>query len=116
MPIQIRMAGDEADEELASFYRWLREDDDVRRHSNISMVGAEPSFSEMGSTTLQVIQLAVGSGFQTLSLAMAYISWRTSRSSRHTQAQVMIETEDGRKLTLTGADAETVNAVARALR
>ena len=110
MPIQIRMTGPEAEQELGSLYTWLREDEDIRRHALMSLEPVEPSPSEMG-TAFEVIQLVVDSGFQTLSLALAYVTWRASRPSSH---QITIE-RDGSKITVDDADSDTVDAIVHSL-
>ena len=110
MLIQIRMTGPDADRELGSLYTWLQGEPDIRRHSSMSLMSAEPPPSEMGAA-FDVIQLVVDSGFQTLNLALAYASWRATRPSR---PQVTIE-GDGAKVTLDDADPDTVQAIVRAI-
>jgi hypothetical protein len=110
MPIQIRVTGPDADRELGSLYAWLQDEPGIRRHSSMSLKSAEPSSSEMGAA-FDVIQLVVDSGFQTLSLALAYVTWRATRPSH---SQVTIE-RDGTKVTLDDADPDTVQAIVRAI-
>jgi hypothetical protein len=64
----------------------------------------------MGAT-LEAIQLAIDASFQTLSFAVAYVSWRGTRPGR---TQVTIE-RHGSKVTLDEADPDTVNKIVRAL-
>jgi hypothetical protein len=111
MSIQIRMAGPDADRELGSLYAWLQEEPDIRRYSSMSLVPTEPSDSEMGAE-FEVIKLVVDSGFQALSLALAYASWRATRP-RH--PQVTIE-HGGAKVTLDDDDPDTVQAIIRAVQ
>ena len=111
MPIQIRMTGPDADRELSSLYAWLREEPDIRRHARMSLIGPEPGPSDMGAA-FDVIQLVVGSGFQTLNLALAYATWHATRPSH---PQVTIERDDAR-ITLDGAEPDTVDAIVRALK
>ncbi len=110
MSIQIRMTGPDAGRELESLYAWLQEEPDIRHHSRISLMSAEPTASDMGAT-FDVIQLIVDSGFQSLNLALAYASWRATRPRR---AQVTIE-QDGAKVTLDDADLGTIQAIVRAI-
>lgn len=111
MTIQIRMTGPDADRELGSLYAWLQEEPDIRRYSRMSLVSAEPSSSEMGAE-FEVIKLVIDSGFQVLSLALAYASWRATRPHC---PQVTIE-HDGAKITLDDADPDTVQAIVRAIK
>ncbi len=111
MPIEIRVAGPSADQELASLYSWLREEPGVRRHARISLTAAEPLPGQMGAA-FDIIQLVVDSGFQALNLALAYATWRSTRPVR---PQVIIE-RGGTRLTLDDADPDTVDAIVRALQ
>ena len=111
MSIQIRMTGPDADGELGSLYAWLREESDIRHHSSVSLVPAEPSPGDMGAA-FDVIQLVVDSGFQTLSLAISYASWRATRPSR---SRVTIE-RDGVKVMLDDADPDVVQTIVRAIQ
>jgi hypothetical protein len=109
--IQIHMSGPDAERELGSLYAWLQEEPDIRHHASMSLRSAETSPSEMG-LAFDVIQLVVDSGFQTLSLALAYATWRATRPGR---PQVTIE-RDGAKVTVDDADPDTVQAIVRAIR
>lgn len=111
MLIQIHMTGPDADIELGSLYAWLQEEPDIRRHSSMSLMSTKPSPSDMGAA-FDVIQLVVDSGFQALSLALAYATWRAARPRR---PQVTIE-RDGAKVTLDDADPDTVQAIVRAIQ
>jgi membrane-associated two-gene conflict system component 1 (EACC1) len=110
MQIEIRMAGRDADQLLASLYEWFREDPDIRRYARVSLMTAEPEPDEMGAT-FEVIQLIVDSGFQVLNLALAYANWRgTQRGNPH----VTID-RDGTRVSLTDADPDVVEKIVRAL-
>jgi Effector Associated Constant Component 1 len=111
MAIQIQMSGSDAESELGSLYAWLQEEPDIRHHSSMSLKSTKASPSEMGAA-FDVIQLVVDSGFQALSLALAYATWRATRPRR---PQVTIE-RDGAKVTLDDADPDTVQAIVQALR
>ena len=110
MRIQIRVAGQDADQELRSLYAWLLKDSDLRRHAQASLVVTEPHPSEMGAA-LELIQLVVDGGFQALNLALAYASWRATRPSH---PHVTIE-RDGVKITLDDAEPDAVEAIVRGL-
>lgn len=111
MLINIRMDGSDADRELASLYAWLREEPDIRGHARISFGAAEVDSSEMGAI-FDIIQLMVDSGFQALNLALAYTTWRATRSSH---PEVTIE-YNGNRVSLKDSDPDTVAAIVRALR
>jgi hypothetical protein len=105
------MTGSEAEEELGSLYAWLHDDEDIRRHARISLALAEPGPSDMGAT-FEVIQLVVDSGFQTLSLALAYASWRASRPSRRNRVTIDC---DGSKITLDDDELNPVDVIVHTL-
>jgi hypothetical protein len=110
VPIQIRVTGPDSDRELNSLYEWLREEPDIRRHARASLVAAEPGPADMGAA-FEIIQLVVDSGFQALSLALAYATWRATRPGR---PQVSIE-RGGVRITLDDAKPDTVESIVRAL-
>jgi hypothetical protein len=111
MPIDIHMAGSDANHELASLYAWLCEEPDIRRHAHVSFRGAETGPTEMGSA-FDIIQLVIDSGFQALNLALAYTAWRSTRSSH---PNVTIEYK-GNRVSLKDSDPDTVATIVRALR
>jgi hypothetical protein len=111
MPIRIRMSGPEADQELSSLYAWLAEEPEVRQHSRISVVAAEPRPSDLGAG-FEVIQLVVDGGFQAANLALAYAAWRTTRRSR---PQVTIEVDGTRRADLDDAEPDIVEVIVRTL-
>ena len=104
MTIKVRMSGPVADVELASLYAWLREEPDIQRHAQMSLMNTEVDPTEMG-VAFDVIQLIVDSGFQAANLALAYTAWRATRSR---PPQVTIE-HDGVTVTLNGSESvETI--------
>lgn len=111
MEILVRISDEKAEEDLRSFYHWLLEENEIRRTSRISLIGAQPQDSEMGAT-LEIIKLVVESGFELGNLALAYAVWRENRPN---QAAITIEC-DGVKVTLTEADKDSADKILRALR
>jgi hypothetical protein len=105
------MGGHEAERELRSLCQWLRSEQDVSLHSLISLASGEPGVGEMG-VPLEAIQLIVDGTFQALNLALAFVTWRSTRSSR---PQVTIE-RHGTRVTLEDADPDVVKKIVRALR
>ncbi len=112
MPIQIRMSGPDADQELSSLYAWLCDEPEIRQYARVSMVAAEPEPSGMGAA-FDVIQLVVDSGFQAANLALAYSAWRATRR-RH--PQVTIERDGTVEITLDYAGPDAVDVIVRALK
>jgi len=110
LAIQIRVTGPDGDQDLASLHAWLLEDPDIRLHARMSLVPAQAGPSDMG-TAFEVIQLVVDSGFQAVSLALAYATWRATRPGH---PRVMIERDDTR-ITLDSADQDAVETIVRAL-
>lgn len=110
MPIEIRMSGQDAGDELVSLCDWLRDDDDLRGHARILLIGDRPRPEEMGSA-FDVIQLVVDGGFQALNFAVAYATWRATRRS-HPRVTI---THEGTSVNLSD-EPETVDVIVRALR
>lgn len=106
MAIQISMSGPGADTELTSLYAWLRDEPDIRRHSQMSLQGAEPGPAEMG-TALDIIQLVVDSGFQAANLALAYAAWRATRPK---PPKVTLE-HNGVTVTLDGSESDNFEVI-----
>jgi hypothetical protein len=104
------MSGSGADVALSSLYAWLRDEPDVWRHAQISLLASEPGPADMG-TAFDVIQLVVDSGFQAVNLALAYAAWRTARPS---QQHVTIE-HDGITVSLNGSESDAVEAIIHVL-
>jgi hypothetical protein len=116
MTIQIGMSGHDADDELRSLYAWLQDEPGVRHNAQISLVsgfGASDSAQSEGQmgSTLDVIQFVVNDGFQALSLALAYVTWRGTRVKR---PPVTIE-HGGTKVTLDDADPDSVQRIVNIL-
>jgi hypothetical protein len=108
MPIRIRMRGPNADRELAALYAWLGDEASIREHAVLSMVAAEPGPSDMGAA-FNAIQLMLDDGFQAASLALAYVSWRATRTGR---PDVVIEADGGQEVALDGDDLAVAKTIA----
>lgn len=98
---KINFEGPDAQAELVSFYQWLQREPDVRQHAEISLEEAPPSPGELGSGWADVVQFILDDGFQAASLAIAYSTWRASRTLRvfrvtvsSGDANVTIDSED----------------------
>lgn len=79
--IQVSMSGEEAEQELRSFYRWLQDDEDIRRHARVSLHPNAPKQGEMGSA-LEAIELVLNYGFEVANFAFAYAAWRQTRRDK----------------------------------
>ncbi|MFI2346671.1 hypothetical protein ACH492_06350 [Streptomyces sp. NPDC019443] len=111
MIVQIGMTGPGADEELRSFRAWLVETPEMRQHCKISWVTPPPAPGEMGSGTVEILQLITDNFWQVTTFALAYSTWRRTRRSAPT---VTIE-HNGTAFTIDGHDEEAVQRIARAL-
>ncbi|MFI9836321.1 hypothetical protein ACIHFD_04770 [Nonomuraea sp. NPDC051941] len=110
MSICIRFDGSGSEQELRSLRGWLMDDPEVRRHTKIRLGGAPVEDGEMGSA-LEVIELITNSGFQVLTFALAYVSWRSTRPAK---PSITIE-YNGAKIVLEEGDPETVEKIVRML-
>ncbi|MFC8660824.1 hypothetical protein [Streptomyces sp. NPDC057199] len=96
---------------LRSFAHWLRDDDAIRSSALIDLRHAPPRLGEMGGG-FDLIQLSVDSGFQLANLALAYVTWRATRSRPST-----ITVEHGNtRITLDSADPELAERLVATLR
>ncbi|MFI6511666.1 hypothetical protein ACIBCT_29025 [Streptosporangium sp. NPDC050855] len=108
--IHIDMTGSEAEEELRSFYRWLQDDEDVRRHARVSLRQSSPRESEMGSA-LEAIDLVLSNGFELANFTLAYIAWRATRRQK---TKVTFKRGDI-EVTVSDADDQTVKNIIQTL-
>lgn len=79
--IHVNMSGEAAEEELQSFYSWLKGDEDIRQHARVSLQWSPPQEGEMGSA-LEIIELIISNGFETANLMFAYLAWRHTRREK----------------------------------
>lgn len=77
---KINFEGPETQAELVSFYQWLQREPDVRQHAEISLEEAPLSPGALGTGWADVVQFILDDGFQAASLAIAYSTWRASRT------------------------------------
>lgn len=112
MPINIRVDGAWADQELRSLYEWLLNEPDIRHDAEIQLVSSKPSDREMGDT-LDLISLVVASSLQLPALGIAVSGWLKTR--RHTEA-LIIECGDAKVVVPPDADPELVVRVLESLR
>ncbi|BCL27930.1 hypothetical protein ACFFS2_27855 [Streptomyces aurantiacus] len=110
MHVQLRAAADDGLLTTLDLYRWLRQNPDVQRHAEVTLGPAHPGGETMGA--VEVVNLVLGQAFTALNLALAYATWRAARP---TAAPVTI-TVEGRSVTVTGADEDTMALIVALLR
>jgi hypothetical protein len=81
MALTLSVVTTSGDGDLRSLREWLAREDDVRNYAKISAGVAPPKAGEMG-TTLDVISLAIQSGFSMASLVVSVAAWLDSRRSK----------------------------------
>ncbi|TQL97297.1 hypothetical protein FB559_2876 [Actinoallomurus bryophytorum] len=111
MAINVYMSGDQAEQELRSLFAWLQQESSVRRQALLSLESTPPAAGEMGGV-LEGIKVVADEGFQAANFAIAYASWRATRSKR---PKVTIK-QAGIEITLDDADPETVEKIVTALK
>ncbi|WP_234316366.1 MULTISPECIES: hypothetical protein [unclassified Streptomyces] len=108
--MRISMTGSHAEEELRSLRAWLLESPEIRQRAQISWETSPPKPGEMGGTTFEVLQLVTDNLWQTGTFALAYATWRKTRTRNHS---VTIE-YNGRQVTIEGDDSAAVERIAQA--
>ncbi|MEV8431180.1 hypothetical protein PGH47_00070 [Streptomyces sp. HUAS 31] len=110
MQIRISVPADESGVTVRDLYRWLRLDDDVRRHGEVQLVPAERVSGTMGA--IEVIDLVLGQGIAALNLALAYAAWRSARPG----APPVTVSVDGVSVTVQDGSEESVQRIVSVLR
>ncbi|MEU1826648.1 hypothetical protein ABZ502_29985 [Streptomyces abikoensis] len=99
--VRLLVDGDSAEEELRSLYVWLLADSQARRCADVAWgADVQTPANAMGGL-LDVISLALGSGFSAASLAVSIIQWRSTRGGEG--PSVTVELADGTKVTISEA-------------
>ncbi|QKZ23936.1 effector-associated constant component EACC1 [Streptomyces chartreusis] len=110
MQIRISVPADESGVTVRDLYRWLRLDDDVRRHGEVQLVPAEHVSGTMGA--IEVIDLVLGQAIAALNLALAYAAWRSARP----EAPPVTVSVDGVSVTVRDGSEESVQRIVSVLR
>lgn len=94
----------DTDAELRSLVAWLRDEPDISQGAVMTLSGPPPGPGRMGAM-LDVIELALDSGFQLASLVVAVAAWRQTRAGqprvliRHGNVEVAIDGDDPQTIT-----------------
>ncbi|MFI8100838.1 hypothetical protein [Streptomyces sp. NPDC086023] len=115
MRISIDNHGDDqsdgaSEDELRSLHQWLLDNPEIRRQAGIELGGEPGPAGSMGGP-LEYVQLVMDSGFGLANLALAVVTWR---STRPRPPAVTFE-RDGVTVTLTGEDPEAAARLLEAL-
>ena len=109
--VRIRVEGEDP-ETLRSLRGWLHDDPAIRRSADLSWAKAE-STQQMG-VLIDVLTLALGTGFSASQLVVAIAGWR---QSRHPAPVVTISRElpDGTTVRIATSDREALQRAVAAL-
>ncbi|TQK52932.1 hypothetical protein FBY35_3395 [Streptomyces sp. SLBN-118] len=88
MRIEVSVEGGEDD--LRSLHGWLRDDPDVRRTADLTLLESPTRPGDMGAG-LDLLQLLTGNGWSAISFAIAVATWR---QARHRNPQVTVRRGD----------------------
>ena len=106
MKLKLAVKGDT--DELRSLREWLGNEAEVRNRAKISTSFAPPASGEMG-LDLEVLKLALETGFNIASLVMSVASWRETRRTKPT-----VEFHDSRRIVILSSS--SMNAIEAAIR
>ncbi len=112
MKIDLSMQGPSSGTESRSLYRWLQEKTRELHAEGVSLApagGPDPLPGQMG-TVFEIVQFVFDNVAQYGALAVAIASWRRAH---HSRCSVQLE-RDGVKITLTEAELDDAEAIARA--
>lgn len=110
--VTITVDGPAADEDARHLYRWLCDAESLRYDARVGLEsrGPDDDGTTMG-TVLDVVNVALASGFSAANLAATLAMWRAGRPS----AGVATLTVGAVTVTVRDGSPETVNAIVRAL-
>ncbi len=109
--MKIAIAANEADV-LNEFYEWLRSDVAVARSADVGLADADPGSGHMGAA--DVINIVLSNTVALGSLAIAYASWRKSRSEPPEQAPALTFAVNNVTIVVRDADPETIERLTAA--
>lgn len=94
-----------------SLHEWFLDDPDVARHAKIDLVEAEPESGAMAGD-IETISLIVSSTFNLASLALAYVTWRSSQAAPPAPVEI---TANGLLIVVEDASQESAERITAAL-
>lgn len=107
MLIAIRLAAQEtslAPQQLAeSLHSWLLDEPKARRHASPRIIGRPAAQGDLG-LVMDVVQLAIGTGFDAAALGVSLAQWKKSKAP---QFSISVE-HNGRTVTVSGTDPDEV--------
>jgi hypothetical protein len=121
--VYIQLSASEGDDEVTQrdvldFYTWLRRTENVAEHADISLRPAQQDDADADAETdadtmgaVEIIDMALGHGFEALNLALAYATWRLARPSG---PAVTLTTRRG-SVTVRGGSEEEIRRIVTAL-
>lgn len=110
MRVWISIAADDDGTALTDLHRRLTQDDDLRRHARPRLRPTRQTGGSLGS--VEVVEPIIGQTIALANLAVAYATWRRSRTTR---APVTI-TANGISLTVHDGSEESVRQITELLR
>ncbi len=99
MQVEIGMSSPGDTDALMSLFRWLNRDQELRHSARVSLARSGDA-ADMGAA--DVINMVFTQGISLLNLAIAYVSWRESRTH---SPSITVRTENA-VVTLTGTSRE----------
>jgi Effector Associated Constant Component 1 len=108
MELSLSIPNEKDQESLLSLYEWLEDDRDIRKGAEVNLIEAPLQRGSMAGE-FELISLLMSSGFNIGSLAIAFASWRASRTA---SPPVRIEAK-GLEITI---DSDDSRVIERALK
>jgi Effector Associated Constant Component 1 len=101
---------DAGEDDIMRFYRWILEDEEIRRTASIQPGQSSQGLSSagpMGGEFFDVINLTVTSGFSAASLVLSYATWRDA----HGKAGKLVIRNGKKKAIVEGASEADISRV-----
>ncbi|MCC9311824.1 hypothetical protein LN042_32980 [Kitasatospora sp. RB6PN24] len=107
MQIELRVDGEQHDDELRSLHAWLKQDRDGRGSSELSLVERSAGPGAMGGM-LDVVQLVTGNVWSAASFTISLVTWRQTRPR---SPQVTVRRGDAEVVLTNASEAEVQRIV-----
>ncbi|KYK14912.1 hypothetical protein AUW26_00060 [Streptomyces sp. CC71] len=113
MDVVVQCISGAAEHELRSLSQWLSADPAVRRYVQVGLGAAGPATPGHQGEAIDILSLALSSGFSAASLAVSVAAWRATRPKPPT---LVVERPDGVRVEISGqSEAEARELVQRVL-